>query len=476
MTLADVLIFIAGALVYGLIVPKRLRGWALLIASIYAIYALQPALDVRFLDFGLPTATLALAVYGWLLTRAESKPFSRADAAALVIVVGMALLLTLPRYVALPVNPTSRPPDAGVVLTGLALAAGMGALIALLASRRRGAALTLGVIGVAALFIIVKTEPLAVGLAGLLRANVGQNPALASPLDIGWLGFSYVAFRLIHTLRDRQSGLLPALDLRTYLTYLIFFPAYTSGPIDRAERHAADDARLSDLPRLDADRFVRAGTRIAVGLLKKFAIADTLAVFSLSAALVNQTDSAGALWMMLYVYAFRLYFDFSGYTDIAIGIGMLYGVQLPENFNNPYAKNHIAAFWQSWHMTLGAWARAYVYAPISKALVRRRVAPGAVAAGANGATMLLIGLWHGVSAPFAVWGLWHGVGLTAHYLWSDRTRKWQRRLKATPRRARLWRWFGTALTFHFVLLGWVWFAIPDFETAARTFGGLFGLR
>ncbi len=476
MTLADILIFIAGGLVYELIVPKRLRRWALLVASIYAIYALQPALDVRFLDFGLPTATLALAVYGWILTRARGQPFTRADAAALIIVVGMTPLLTLPRYLALPITPTSRPPEVGVVLIGLALAAGFGALIALLAWRRRAAALTLGVIGVIALFIIVKTEPLAAALAGLLRANVGQSPALASPLEIGWLGFSYVAFRLIHTLRDRQSGLLPALDLRTYLTYLIFFPAYTSGPIDRAERHAADDARLPDLPRLDPDRLVRAGARIAVGLLKKFVIADTLAVFSLSADLVSQTDSAGALWLMLYTYAFRLYFDFSGYTDIAIGIGMLYGVQLPENFNNPYAQNHIAAFWQSWHMTLSAWARAYVYAPISKALVRRKAAPGVVAAAANGATMLLIGLWHGVSASFAIWGLWHGAGLTAHYLWSDRTRTWQRRLKTMPRRARLWRWFGTALTFHFVLLGWVWFAIPDIPTALRALSGLFGVR
>jgi alginate O-acetyltransferase complex protein AlgI len=475
-TLPDILVFSAGGVVYALIVPKRLRRWALLIASLYAIYALQPTLDVRFLDFGLPTAALALGVFGWILTRADGQPFTRADAAALVIAIGMVLLLTLPRYLALPITPTSRPPDAGVVLIGLALAGLIGALLALLASKRRGAALALGVIGMAALFIVIKTEPLAVGLASLLRANVGQNPALASPLDIGWLGFSYLAFRLIHTLRDRQSGLLPALDLRTYLTYLIFFPAYTSGPIDRAERHAVDDARLPDLPLLEAERWVRAGSRIVVGLLKKFVIADTLAVFSLSADLARQADSTGALWLMLYAYAFRLYFDFSGYTDIAIGIGMLYGVQLPENFNNPYAKNHITAFWQSWHMTLSAWARAYIYAPISKALVRRRAAPLAVSAAANGATMLLIGLWHGVSAPFAIWGIWHGVGLTAHYLWSERTRKWQRRLKTMPRLTLLWRWCGTALTFHFVLLGWVWFAIPDFETAAQAFAALFGLR
>jgi len=410
MELIHITVFIVGGLLYALIAPRRLRAWAMLIASVYAIYALQPTLDIRFLDFGLPTATLVMAVYGWLLTRprpalspqsptplrgegeltSDDSPapvrsgggrvrlrfagvgLRLPDIISILIIVLMACLLTIPRYSAdFPLQPTSRPPDIGVVLVGLGIAAVVGIAIALVTARRQNAALIVGMIALVALFIIVKTEPFAVALAGLLRRNTGQAVELAAMPDIGWLGFSYVAFRILHTIRDRQSGLLPALGLREYLTYIIFFAAYTSGPIDRAERHAADDRALLTLRALDADRLTRAGTRIAVGLVKKFVIADTLALFSLNAVAVSQTDSTAALWGMLYVYAFRLYFDFSGYSDIAVGIGMIYGVQLPENFANPYAKNTITGFWQSWHMTLSSWARFYLYAPLSKALLRR---------------------------------------------------------------------------------------------------------
>lgn len=478
MELRDIAIFIGGGLVYAALCPRRLRRWALLIASIYAIYALQPSLDVRFLDFGLPTATLVVAVYGWILTRAPDQADGgwRANLLTLALIILTVCALTIPRYIAdFPLQPTARPPDIAVVLLGIWIAVVIGAILALVSARRPRTAIWVGIIALIALFIIVKTEPFAVALAGLLRSNTGQNVALASMPDIGWLGFSYVAFRILHTLRDRQSGLLPALNLRQYLTYIIFFPAYTAGPIDRAERHAADDRALPELRGLDADRLTRAGRRIVMGLFKKFVIADTLALFSLNAVAVNQTDSTAALWLMLYVYAFRLYFDFSGYTDIAIGIGMLYGVQLPENFANPYAKNHIAAFWQAWHMTLSGWARAYLYAPLSKTLIRRKLPAGTAAGICNAVTMLTIGLWHGVTLPFAIWGAWHAAGLTIHKLWSDRTRKWYRDLKATPRRAAAWRIAGVLLTFHFVLLGWVWFALPDVETAARAFAGLFGV-
>jgi alginate O-acetyltransferase complex protein AlgI len=475
MELSHLLIFIAFGLVYALIVPGRWRAWALLVASVYAIYALQPTLDVRFLDFGLPTATLIAAVYGWLLTR--SAPITRFDGAVLALIAGLALLLTVPRYLAdFPVQPTSRPPDVLQVALGLGLAAVGGAVIALLAARRAKTGLLVGMVALVALFVVLQTEPLATALAALLRTNTGQNTALASPLDVGWLGFSYVAFRILHTLRDRQTGLLPPLNLRDYLIYIIFFPAYTSGPIDRAERFAADMAALPALRGMDADRLTRAGVRIASGLFKKFVIADSLALFALNATAAAQTDSAPALWLMLYAYAFRLLFDFSGYTDIAIGVGMLFGVQLPENFDRPYARSHIAAFWQSWHMTLSSWARFYIYSPLSRALIKRRLKPGTVAAVCNLATMLTIGLWHGVTLPFALWGAWHGVGLTVHKLWSDRTRKWYRGLKATPRRALAWQAFTTLLTFHFVLLGWVWFALPDIGTAWRVFAGLFGVR
>ncbi|MFN8531644.1 MAG: MBOAT family O-acyltransferase [Anaerolineae bacterium] len=226
----------------------------------------------------------------------------------------------------------------------------------------------------------------------------------------------------------------------------------------------------------DPNRITQAITRILIGMIKKFAIADLLAVYSLNATTAHQAGSTLALWGMLYVYAFRLFFDFSGYTDIAIGIGMLFGLQLPENFNRPYAKNNITTFWQSWHATLSAWARAYVYSPLSRSMIKgKRVSGDVNVLISNLATMIVIGLWHGVTIPFVVWGIWHALGLTVHKLWSDRTRSWYRALKEKPAQLRIWSIAGTLLTFHFVLLGWVWFALPDAATVLYTFGRLFGL-
>jgi D-alanyl-lipoteichoic acid acyltransferase DltB (MBOAT superfamily) len=318
---------------------------------------------------------------------------------------------------------------------------------------------------------------LAAVLAGFLRGQAGQNASLANAVDIQWLGFSYLAFRLIHTLRDRQNGLLPALSLREYITYLVFFPALTAGPIDRAERFIEDFRAVGTIRGLDADRIVRAGARIAIGLFKKFVIADSLALFSLSAVSAAQAESTGALWVLLYAFAFRLYFDFSGYSDIAIGVGMLFGVQLPENFDRPYLKHTITAFWQSWHITLSNWVRFYVYSPLSRSLLRRKLlTPQKIVLVATLATMIVIGLWHGMTLSFLVWGMWHGIGLFVHKWWSDRTRKWQIQLNQQPSKLRLWRFTGVVLTFHFVVLGWVWFALPDFDTSLQVLLRLFGVN
>jgi D-alanyl-lipoteichoic acid acyltransferase DltB (MBOAT superfamily) len=221
-----------------------------------------------------------------------------------------------------------------------------------------------------------------------------------------------------------------------------------------------------------------AGYRIAAGLLKKFVIADTLAQgMALDALNASQATSTAGLWLLLYGYAFRLYFDFAGYTDIAIGVGMLFGVRLPENFNRPYQKTSITAFWQSWHITLSNWARFYIFTPLSRAMLRRkpRPAPALILLISHTATMAVIGLWHGVSWHFLVWGLWHAAALFVHKQWSDRTRAWYRGLSATPRRKQAWSLLTWFLTLQYVVVGWVWFVVPDVETAARTVGRLFGL-
>ena len=137
-------------------------------------------------------------------------------------------------------------------------------------------------VGLIALLILLKTGPLAQAMSMLLRRSTGQDPTLATAIDIQWLGISYIAFRLIHTLRDRASGRLPALTLREYATYVLFFPALTAGPIDRAEQFVQDLRRVPPAP-LSED-VAAGGQRLALGLFKKFALADALALMALSAA------------------------------------------------------------------------------------------------------------------------------------------------------------------------------------------------
>lgn len=493
--LTTIALLTIGALIYAIALPRNARAWALFVVSVIAVYAFQPALPIRFSDYVLPGVMLGLVVVCWWATRVP-QPATETDAAptsgmrrwlpdlaALLVIIGVALGLTAFRYLGEDARMAarliaSRPPDAAhvlIVLLGSSALLGVVALITRTTAnqRRLGGLLALLVI---AIFIVFKSEPLAVELSRLWRAATGQDMSIASAFDLNWLGFSYVAFRLLHTLRDRQTGLLPALSLREYVTYVVFFPALTAGPIDRAERFADDLRTLPEKHGLDAARWLDGLTRISLGLLKKFVIADSLAQgTALTPGLAEITTNTPALWLLLYGYALRLYFDFSGYSDIAIGIGILFGIRLPENFNRPYLKSTITSFWQSWHMTLSAWARSYVFSPFSRWLMMRTWKPpqNVIVLSAHLATMMLIGAWHGITINFVIWGVWHGLALFAHKLWSDRTRSWYRAL--TPGRRRAWSVIGWALTFHWVVLGWVWFALPTPEAALRTFAGLFGL-
>jgi D-alanyl-lipoteichoic acid acyltransferase DltB (MBOAT superfamily) len=162
---------------------------------------------------------------------------------------------------------------------------------------------------------------------------------------------------------------------------------------------------------------------------------------------------------------------------MAIGIGLLFGIRLPENFKRPYLRTNLAEFWQGWHVTLSDWVRFYVFSPMSRHLLRRKPRPPLplIILLAQLTTMVIIGLWHGVSWNFLIWGGWHGLGLFAHKMWSDRTRPWYRQAQRQPWQRRVWAFGGWALTFHFVVLGWVWFVLPEPTQALTFFGKLVGL-
>ena len=359
------------------------------------------------------------------------------------------------------------------------LALGLAAAIGFAARRLSGRhawlhALTLALL---ALFVILKSEALAQLASAGLRLLTGQTTETASALDLRWLGFSYVAFRLIHSLRDRLEGRLPELSLEEFLIYILFFPAFTAGPIDRVQRFVQD---LRKPFRLSLEDALSGGRRLLLGVFNKFVLADSLALIALNAVNAAQTRSGGWLWLLLYAYAFRIYFDFAGYTDIAIGLGQLLGIRLPENFERPYRKPNLTLFWNSWHITLAQWFRAYYFNPFTRRLrigrggFRPLPLPLIIFIG-QVTTMLLIGLWHGLSWNFAIWGLWHGLGLFIHNRYAEWSRPRLAWLEARPRLKRLAELGGVLLTFHYVTLGWVWFALPTpalaWQTLLRLFGG-----
>ena len=297
---------------------------------------------------------------------------------------------------------------------------------------------------------------------------------MATGFDIRWLGISYIAFRLLHTLRDHQTGKANNLNLQEFMIYVLFFPALSAGPIDRAPRFAQD---LRKPFQLDAKEVLAGGERLVMGIFKKFVLADTLAVIALSEVSASQAASTGWTWLMLYAYALRIYFDFSGYTDIAIGLGRLFGIALPENFDKPYLKPNLTLFWNSWHMTLAQWFRAYFFNPVTRALrtLSKPIPMFLIILVGQLSTMLLIGLWHGFTWNFVLWGLWHGLGMFIHNRWSDYLRKRLAGKVITPR----WQFWlnlgGMLLTFHYVTLGWVWFALPNLASSLRVFGLLLGV-
>lgn len=505
MTLGLLAIAILGvaAVIYAALVPGRFRGWFLLLGSIVALYWLQEPLAPRFADFVLPTVLVGLTVAGWWLSRperrallapapiatdpaapAESNPAHsvpvRDDWLTLMIIVGTVVALSFFRYADAGFRLTaSRPPAPFSVALTLLEVGLLGAALALILRRLpQRAVLTGAILAIVALFVALKFPPATAALAGWWRGLTGQDVTLAAPTDLVWLGFSYAAFRLIHTLRDRQTGILPELGLRDYATYVLFAPSIVAGPIDRAERFAGDLRSLREIRGFDAARWSLGLWRIGEGLFKKFVIADTLAQgLSLTPLLAEQTQSTAALWALLYGYGLRLYFDFGGYSDIAIGLGILFGVRLPENFIRPYWRTNITRFWQSWHITLSDWARFYVFTPLSRWLLRREHRPSTslIVFISQCATMLTIGLWHGITWTFFLWGLWHGVGLFAHKVWSDRTRPWYRRRQQIPWQRRAWTVTGWFLTLNYVMLGWVWFLMPTPAAALETFQKLFGL-
>lgn len=469
MTITQILIIVFFTLLFAIV--KRGRNLFLLIASVLVVFWLQPALPIRGLDFWLPIFTLIIAIFSWRVT--TDTAFNRKNIFTLAIIASVILLINATRYFSFAqIFTPSRPPQIEITLMIFSI---FGFILFLL---RKNAAsfLTFGLILLLGIFLILKIPAWTLELSLLLRAWTNQSLTNASALDVRWLGFSYVAFRLIHTIRDKQAGRLPAVDLDEYIAYVIFFPAFVAGPIDRIERFIKD--LRQPFEGLKQEKFFEAGQRLLIGLFKKFVIADTFALIALNDTNALQVHSTGWMWVLVYAYAFQIYFDFSGYTDIALGIAKFIGINLPENFSSPYLKPNLTQFWNNWHITLTQWFRAYFFNPVTRWLRswRKPFSMPMMILITQVATMLLIGFWHGVTWNFTLWGLWHGLGLFIHNRWNDFTKAKAAEWANTPLRQQVLNISGMVFTFHFVTLGWIFFALSSPAASWQVILRLFGIE
>ena len=472
MSLPDIFLLAGILLLLRLLPPRQLRHVLLTSISCVFLFVFQPVLPIRELDFNFPLWTILLVLLVYAAFASKESILTRQNLTDCAVIVLTVLLLTSTRLFSYDgVLTASRPPRFYKVLLPL-LGTGLicFAVNRIPALKKHFSAICVGLILV--ILVILKSPALSLQLSRMLRGFAGQSPDNALSSDIRWFGFSYIAFRLLSILIDTQKGRKADISLGSFLIYVCFPPALSAGPIDRWDRFTKEYAAVPAKP-LSED--LQSGlTLIAYGLFHKFILADALAKMALSAQNAGQFIHKGWAWAALFAYALQIFFDFSGYSEIALGLGTLMGMHLPKNFDHPYLKADLSKFWSAWHMTLTQWIRSYVFNPLTRSLRRRKpeVPQWLVAFITQMTTMLLIGLWHGITWNFIIWGLWHGLGLFIHQLYAQKTGAWLRERSGGFQKA--YTLCSTGLTILFVCLGWVWFVVPDVSTALAFFGRLFG--
>ena len=307
--------------------------------------------------------------------------------------------------------------------------------------------------------------------------NLGAWVGMDIPVPIATIalpvGISFFTFHTIAYLVDTYRGTSRPTTLAKLAVYLSFFPHLVAGPISRPHEFVPQLDTPRDPRRIDSSR---AYLLIAGGLFKKLVIANELATRIVDPVFgAPGQHSSLELLCGVYGYAIQIWADFSGYTDIAIGVALLLGFRLPQNFNAPYTAVSLTDFWGRWHMTLSRWLRDYVFYPLA-----RRYAVGAASHVTTRdrigtywslfLTMLLAGLWHGAGWTFVVWGGIHGAGLAGERAYRD-----FRRARGLPARrpSAVHTAVHRIITFNVVCLAWIFFRADSLSTAGAVITGLF---
>ncbi|MFT5482365.1 MAG: alginate O-acetyltransferase complex protein AlgI [Halieaceae bacterium] len=276
---------------------------------------------------------------------------------------------------------------------------------------------------------------------------------LALPLAISFFSLQQIAYIV-----DTYRGIDCRGSFLDYCIFVSFFPQLIAGPIvhhrEIIPQLRAEENRYLNYGNLSLGCFL-----FAIGLFKKVALADTFAIWASNGFDIAQQLSLVEAWIVSYSYTFQLYFDFSGYSDMALGLALMFNIKLPQNFNSPYAATSIINLWQRWHMTLTRFINMYIFRPLLRALPRVNFGYGMVA---SFTAMMVAGVWHGAAWTFVAFGALQGVAIVGNHIW--------RRLKI-PMPA----WLGWFLTFHFFSLSLVIFRATQWDDAVKVYRGLLGM-
>lgn len=307
--------------------------------------------------------------------------------------------------------------------------------------------------------------------ADFFIANIdGISPGLLPLLKITLpLGISFYTFTQIAFLVDVYRGVAVEFAFDNYVLFVTYFPHLIAGPILHHKQMMPQFAERETY-RVRAENLVIGLTYFCIGLMKKVLLADHLSYYvgGVFSASEHGSVSFLAAWSAVFAYTFQLYFDFSGYCDMAIGISKMFGVTLPLNFNSPYKAANIIDFWRRWHMTLSQFLRDYVYIPLGgNRLGKARRHINLML------TMFLGGLWHGANWTFVIWGVLHGALLAVNHLWSE----WRARRGIAARgwTAPLLGGASAGLTFFCVMTLWVFFRAANFDSAGSMIFGMTGM-
>lgn len=275
---------------------------------------------------------------------------------------------------------------------------------------------------------------------------------LALPLAISFFTFQQIAY-----LVDSYKSETKEYDFLNYAVFVTFFPQLIAGPVvhhsEMMPQFAKNKNKIINYRNIMLGLFI-----FSIGLFKKVIIADTFAVWANTGFDTATTLMLFDAWATSLSYTFQLYFDFSGYTDMAIGLALLFNIKLPINFNSPYKATNIQDFWRRWHMTLSRFMRNYIYIPLGG-----NKKGGFRMYNNLMATFVLGGLWHGAAWTFVFWGFLHGLALIIQRVWSKLGIK-------------LWSWLAWLITFNFINITWVFFRAKAWEDAVKVLSGMFGLN